>query len=154
MTAETETTLPSSPFSEHDTLNAEEAEVLAADPGLDEMVHHSDMIYIKVGLVLAVLTAIEIALPAILDDGKIYGPLLVGLMVIKFLLVAMFFMHLRFENRLLSIVFYGGAVLAIVIYLVTLSVFVFWSDSGNPEFNDPPPPQTAVPAETLNPEGG
>ena len=64
-------TLPSSPFSEHDTLTAEEAANLRADEGLNRMVHHSDMIYIKVGAVLAVLTAIEIALPELLNNGKI-----------------------------------------------------------------------------------
>lgn len=146
-------TLPGSPFSEHDTLTADEAATLEADPGLNRMVHHSDMIYIKVGAILAVLTAIEIALPELLDNGKIYGPLLMGLMLIKFVLVAGFFMHLRYDGKVLSGFFYGGAILAVIVYVVVLSTLVFWNDSGNPDFNDPPPPQTAVPLEAVTPGG-
>ncbi len=137
--------LPGSPFSEHDTLTAAEMATLEADPGLNRMVHHSDMIYVKVGALLAVLTAIEIALPELLDNGKIYGPILMVLMLIKFLMVAGFFMHLRYDSKVLSRVFYGGAIAAVIVYTAVLSVFVFWVDSGIPEFNDPPPPQTTVP---------
>ena len=147
-------TLPSSPFSEHDTLTAEEAANLRADEGLNRMVHHSDMIYIKVGAVLAVLTAIEIALPELLDNGRIYGPILMVLMLIKFLMVAGFFMHLRYESKVLSRVFYGGAIAAVIVYTAVLSVFVFWVDSGIPEFNDPPPPQTTVPLDAALTPGG
>ncbi|MEZ5374049.1 MAG: cytochrome C oxidase subunit IV family protein [Microthrixaceae bacterium] len=146
-------TLPSSPFSEHDTLTAAEAATLEADPGLNRMVHHADMIYIKVGAVLAVLTAIEIALPELLDNGKIYGPLLIALMLIKFVLVAGFFMHLRFEAKVLSGFFYGGAVLAVIVYVAVLSAMVFWKGSGNPEFDNPPPAQPAVTVPEVIPGG-
>jgi len=76
------------------------------------------------------------------------------MMVVKFVLIASFFMHLRFESRLLSTVFYGGATLAIAVYLAVLSTCVFWQDSGNPEFNAPPPPQSSVAPETLDPATG
>ena len=146
--------LPGSPFSEHDTLTAAEMATLEADPGLDRMVHHSDMIYVKVGALLAVLTAIEIALPELLDNGRIYGPILMVLMLIKFLMVAGFFMRLRYESKVLSRVFYGGAIAAVIVYTAVLSVFVFWVDSGIPEFNDPPPPQTTVPLDAALTPGG
>ena len=138
-------TLPGSPFSEHDTLTADESANLKADEGLNRMVHHSDMIYIKVGAVLAVLTAIEIALPELLNNGKIYGPLLIGLMIIKFVLVAGFFMHLRYDGKELSGLFYGGAILAVIVYVSVLSTFLFWTDSGKERFSSPPPIQTTVP---------
>ena len=140
-------TLSGSPFSEHDTLTAEEAANLRADEGLNRMVHHSDMIYIKVGAVLAVLTAIEIALPELLNNGKIYGPLLIALMIIKFVMVAGFFMHLRYDGKELSGLFYGGAILAVIVYVAVLSTFSFWTDSGNQNFTSPPPIQTTVPLE-------
>ncbi|HMS49078.1 MAG: cytochrome C oxidase subunit IV family protein [Candidatus Microthrix subdominans] len=147
-------TLPSSPFSEHDTLTAEEAANLRADEGLNRMVHHSDMIYIKVGAVLAVLTAIEIALPELLNNGKIYGPLLIALMIIKFVMVAGFFMHLRYDGKELSGLFYGGAILAVIVYVAVLSTFSFWTDSGNQNFTSPPPIQTTVPLEDPAAPGG
>ncbi|MCB1257996.1 MAG: cytochrome C oxidase subunit IV family protein [Microthrixaceae bacterium] len=113
-------TLPSSPFSEHDTLTAAEAATLEADPGLNRMVHHADMIYIKVGAVLAVLTAIEIALPELLDNGKIYGPLLIALMLIKFVLVAGFFMHLIYDDKMNTVVL--GATMFCVALFIGLSL--------------------------------
>ena len=137
-------TLPGSPFSEHDTLTAEEAESLRGDEGLNRMVHHSDMIYIKVGAVLAVLTAIEIALPELLNNGKIYGPLLIALMIIKFVLVAGFFMHLRYDGKEVSGLFYGGAILAVIVYVAVLGSFTFWDNSGKDLYNSPPPPQTVI----------
>ena len=54
--------------------------------------------------------------------------------VIRMLLVAaiqaffavMFFMHLRFDNRIFSVLFYMGLGLAIFVYIVALSTFHFF----------------------------
>ena len=97
---------------------------VSVEPVLDveesgEHIGHSDAQYIKIAAILAGLTAIEVALPLIFEgSGKIYGPALVILMGIKFFMVASFFMHLRFDNILLSRVFYAGLLLAASVRLL------------------------------------
>ena len=52
-----------------------------------------------VALALAVITAFEVSLTYI-DIGPLFLPLLIVLMLIKFFTVVLFFMHLRFDNKL------------------------------------------------------
>lgn len=87
-----------------------------------EHAHPGPRRYIEIAVALAVLTAIEIALSYI-DIG--YWLTVAGLgvlMVIKFALVAMFFMHLRFDNRLFTIMFVGGLVLAVIVFIAVLAI--------------------------------
>lgn len=85
--------------------------------------HVTDAQYIKIAVVLAVLTAMEVSWPFIVDDGPILiWPLLV-IMVIKFGLIASWFMHLRFDNKVLTRVFYAGLALAVIVYIVALLTF-------------------------------
>ena len=48
------------------------------------------------------------------------------MMVVKFSLVVGYFMHLRFDNRLFTRVFFAGLFLAIAVYIVMLTTFHFW----------------------------
>jgi cytochrome c oxidase subunit 4 len=90
--------------------------------------HWSDLDYIKLAIALAAITAIEVAISYMVDDlGPFFLPLLLGLMLIKFFSVVLFFMHLKFDNRLFSLMFYLGLGLAIVVYTVTLFTFEFFS---------------------------
>lgn len=83
--------------------------------------HISPGTYVMVGLVLAVLTAIEVAFFYVnVADGALIGVLL-GLSIIKFVVVALWFMHLKFDNRIYTILFGGGIVLAILLLTVLLS---------------------------------
>ena len=77
--------------------------------------------YVKVGLILAVITAVEVAIYYV---DALAGALLVILLVLsaaKFVLVALWFMHLRFDNRLLSIAFSGGMLLVVLLFVIVLS---------------------------------
>ena len=88
--------------------------------------HPSTKDYVRIAIFLAVLTAIEVALfyidEAVGMDGW-DGPLLIGLSTIKFVAVVGWFMHLRFENALLSRFFGIGFVLAMILYGIVLAVF-------------------------------
>ena len=42
-------------------------------------------------------------------------------------LVAAQFMHLKFDNKILTRIFYGGLFLAIGVYLIALSTFRIWN---------------------------
>jgi cytochrome c oxidase subunit 4 len=87
----------------------------------------TDLGYVKVAIALAIITAIEVALSYMVDDlGALFLPLLLMLMVIKFFSVVLYFMHLKFDNRLFGIMFYLGLGLAIGVYGVTLFAFRFF----------------------------
>jgi cytochrome c oxidase subunit 4 len=86
----------------------------------------TDRQYIFIALFLAVLTAIEIAATEVGPDGPLLIVSLIVLMAVKFLFVILFFMHLRFDSRIFSLVFYIGLGFAIVLYGVVLATFHFF----------------------------
>lgn len=88
--------------------------------------HPSDGQYVMIGLILAGLTAIEVALSYVRIGGAT-NPSLLALAAIKFAMVAMFFMHLRFDKPILRRLFVTGLILAVAVYvayLMTLGVFI------------------------------
>ncbi|MCH7837675.1 MAG: cytochrome C oxidase subunit IV family protein [Chloroflexi bacterium] len=83
--------------------------------------HPSPSQYIMVGLILGVVTAVEVAVYYVdALEGALLGILMV-LSAMKFILVAVWFMHLRFDNRLFSILFSSGVVLAVLLFVIVLS---------------------------------
>ena len=106
--------------------------------------HHdhgpSDRQYFQIFVILVVLTALEVSTEWWPEDSRnIAVPVLLVLMVIKFFLVALWFMHLKWDPAILKRTFYAGMVVAIAVYVVALSAMNFWTDSGTTNFNDPPP---------------
>jgi caa(3)-type oxidase subunit IV len=83
---------------------------------------HGDARYWRIAGALAIITGLEVWL-SYLHIGKAYVPVLLTLMVVKFLTVVSEFMHLRLDNRIFKFLFYGGLVLAIVIYVAALLMF-------------------------------
>lgn len=93
----------------------------------DHVDHWSDLQYVKLFVFLVVVTAVEVALSYMVDDlGALFLPLLLLLMAVKFFAVVLFFMHLKFDNRLFGIMFYMGLVLAVGVYIVALLTFRFF----------------------------
>ncbi len=94
-------------------------------PGHDSGHGHglTDMGYVKVAIVLAVMTGIEVALSYSGFPGYVFMPLLLILMLLKFVTVVSFFMHLRFDNRLFTWLFYSGLILAVLVYCAALATF-------------------------------
>ena len=88
----------------------------------------SDLGYVKIAIALAIVTAIEVALSYTQDQlGALFLPLLLILMGIKFFSVVLYFMHLKFDSRLFSLMFYIGIVLAVGCYAVALASMHFFS---------------------------
>ena len=87
--------------------------------------HASDWLYVKIAIILGLITAAEVA-TYVVDVGAFEIPALMVMMVVKFALVIGFFMHLRFDNKLLTWVFIAGLALAVVVYIVALTTFEFW----------------------------
>ena len=87
---------------------------------------HSDLLYVKVAAVLVVLTAIEIYATYADYLGHFFLPLMLCLMSTKFLLVVLFFMHLRWDSKLFGRLFWAGAFLAIAVYVGALATFQYF----------------------------
>lgn len=88
--------------------------------------HPSDAFYIKVALALAVVTGIEIAL-YYKNLGAANNYALLFLSAIKFVAVVAFFMHLKFDNRVLRRLFVAGFILACFVYIAYMSTLGVWS---------------------------
>ena len=74
-------------------------------------------------MVLAVITAVEIAVSYMegdIPDGLIVV-LLLAMMVMKFFLVASWFMHLRTDQPVFKRLFILGAIAAPLLYLIVLA---------------------------------
>ncbi|HKH05329.1 MAG TPA: cytochrome C oxidase subunit IV family protein [Acidimicrobiales bacterium] len=91
--------------------------------------HPTDSKYIKVAIILAAFTALEVG-TYFLDDASttLLVVTLIPLMVIKFGIVAAYFMHLKFDNPMFRRLFVFGLILAVVVYAgVMLTAMEFWS---------------------------
>jgi cytochrome c oxidase subunit 4 len=89
----------------------------------EEFGHATDLLYIQVALALAVMTALEVAWPYIVDDGVVLMVPLLIVMAIKFFCIGYFFMHLKYDKPILTRVFYSGLALAVSVYVVALATF-------------------------------
>lgn len=86
--------------------------------------HPTPREYVNIAIMLAILTALEVS-TYFVDFGSIAIPLLVILMVIKFVMVVSFFMHLKFDSKLFGRMLYGGLFLALLLYAATLVILYF-----------------------------
>ena len=107
-------------------------------------------VYLFVGFVLTVVTAVEV--------WAFYWPIprsvivtsLIVLSLMKFVLVVAFFMHLRYDHKIFSTFFTGGLLLAVGVVLGLITLFDNF-DIGNPPpaaAATPPPTVVIVPTET------
>jgi cytochrome c oxidase subunit IV len=79
--------------------------------------------YVMVAIILAVVTAAEVAIYYVTALEGVLIPFLLAFSVIKFALVALWFMHLRFDSRLFARLFVTGIVLALFIFGIVLWFF-------------------------------
>ncbi len=86
----------------------------------DAHAHPSPLKYVGVAVILAMITAVEIALYYLNLPNKLLVAMLMGLAFIKFGMVAAYFMHLKFDGRLLRRLFVTGIMLAVAVYTVAL----------------------------------
>lgn len=97
----------------------------AHDDHAEHGAHKSNRYYIGVAIALAIVTAIEVGL-YYADIGKLFMPTLLVLMAVKFLTVVSLFMHLKFDHKIFSWLFYSGLLLAVTVYIIALMTFRFF----------------------------
>ena len=103
----------------------------AAEHEVDETVHDhpSDGKYVKIAIILSVITAAEVSTYFWKSAGTgVLVAVLFPMMIAKFAIVTGYFMHLKYDNPLFKRVFVFGLFLAIGVYTVALFAFEFWDD--------------------------
>ena len=94
----------------------------------DDHDHPSDWEYVKIAVVLAVMTAIEVltyfeSVFTFFETRWILLTSLFTMMIFKGWLVARVFMHLKQDKPVLQQSFFSGVLLATAVYIVTLLAF-------------------------------
>jgi cytochrome c oxidase subunit IV len=87
--------------------------------------HPGERTYIKIAAILAVITIIEVAIYYIqwMHDKHLLVPALIALSAVKFFTVVSYFMHLKFDSRLLSYTFIVGLLFGLGLILAFMGLF-------------------------------
>lgn len=98
---------------------------MSSPPEHHDSRHPSFKQYVMIAIILFVITAVEflIIVPQGWKGSSVVIAPLVFLSVLKFAIVVMFYMHLRFDSRTFSIVFVAGLVLAVLVGSAVLGLF-------------------------------
>ena len=99
----------------------------------EETAHATTLTYVQIAAVLFFVTLVEVSVFYVEALRGILAPLLLLLSATKFALVAMFYMHLRYDRRLLAGVFVVGLLFATA---MIASVLVIMGPTNQPM---PPP---------------
>jgi len=90
---------------------------------MTEQTHATTGTYLRVAAVLVIVTLIEVGIFYVPVFQGILVPLLLVLSALKFALVVMFYMHLKFDNRFFTFVFGGPLLLALGVVIGLLFLF-------------------------------
>jgi len=87
--------------------------------GADEEAHAhpTERDYIKIGAILFVITLIEVVIYYIEAVEGILVPALIALSAVKFIMVVGYFMHLKFDDSRLRLIFIIGMVFALATFI-------------------------------------
>jgi cytochrome c oxidase subunit 4 len=83
--------------------------------------------YIRIAVILGVITAAEVAIYYIEGAKDFLIPLLFFFSFVKFTLVVLWFMHLRFDSRTYARFFVMGLAGAVTLFLIVLLIFQVFS---------------------------
>lgn len=90
--------------------------------------HHSHPTprdYVQIFVILFVITALEVLASYVAMPKWLFLPGLTSMAVAKFALVVGFYMHLKFDNRMFRRLFVFGIILAISVFALVLTLFLF-----------------------------
>ena len=89
--------------------------------------------YVEIGVILAVMTLLEVILYESFDRGLMYEVGIAGLVILtilKFMIVVLWFMHLRFDAKIFRRLFFAGVVLAGGLYAIVIANFFLGPQAG------------------------
>lgn len=90
--------------------------------------HSTPAMYVRVALILAVITVIEVIIWYLPSTRGILTPALIILSLAKFLAVVGYFMHLKFDKPIFRFMFFAGLLLSLGVFLAMLAMF--WSSTS------------------------
>lgn len=79
--------------------------------------------YVIIGVILTVITAIEVAIFYIPAMHSVLVPVLLTLSAVKFFIVVLFYMHLRYDSRVFWRVFFGPLFIAVLVVIGMVILF-------------------------------
>jgi cytochrome c oxidase subunit 4 len=85
--------------------------------------HPTPATYFKVAMILSVITAIEVAIFYITPLSYGIIPILAVLSIGKFALVVLYYMHLKFDSRIFTGMFFFGMMVAIGVTFSLMALF-------------------------------
>ena len=100
------------------------AEPVLAAPHVHEE-HPTWSIYWKVALILTLITAVEVSayyIPA-WETSWVYVPSMLIMSAVKFTIVVMFYMHLKYDHKLFRSLFTGPLMIAAITLVALLFLF-------------------------------
>lgn len=87
-----------------------------------EAAHATNQTYVRIAVILAVITLAEVAIYYLPSARGLLVPALLVLSIAKFVMVVGFFMHLKYDNRLFRAMFAAGLVVTLAVYLAFLAM--------------------------------
>ena len=88
--------------------------------------HPTAGMYFRIAMILSIVTAIEVGIFYLTWLSYWIIPILFVLSAGKFTLVAMYYMHLKFDHKLFTLLFVGGFVLATSVIFALIFLFQVW----------------------------
>lgn len=82
--------------------------------------HPGEAEYVRVGATLAAITMIEVVIYYFSIPRAAFITILIALSAIKFTVVVMYFMHLKFDSRIFTTAFVSGLALAFAVFTVLI----------------------------------
>jgi cytochrome c oxidase subunit 4 len=93
-----------------------------AEPLHEEAPHASNQTYVRIAIILSIITIVEVAIWYLPSVRGVLVPALLILSLAKFVMVVGFFMHLKFDSRLFRLMFAAGLVVTLSVYLALLAM--------------------------------
>jgi cytochrome c oxidase subunit IV len=81
--------------------------------------------YVVIGAILTIITAIEVAIFYIPAMKPMIVPVLLVLSAVKFFIVVLFYMHLKFDHAIFGRVFFAPLFLAFLVVMGLIILFKF-----------------------------
>ncbi len=91
--------------------------------GGGEHAHPTPGLYTKIAVTLIILTALEVAVYYVESIRAFLVPILIVLMIVKFALVGMYYMHLKQDAKLFTGLFVFPILLAVGVIVALMALF-------------------------------
>ena len=90
---------------------------------MTEQAHATTGTYLRVAAILVIITLIEVGVFYVPAFQSALVPVLLLLSAVKFALVVMFYMHLKFDNRFFTFLFGGPLLLGMAVVVGLLFIY-------------------------------